>query len=329
MYSVKGVYMAWSVGVDLGGTKIEMAAVDESGTIVERMLKNTDTHGGAQAIEKQIVAGVQELQSKMGSQPIGVGVGVAGQIDAEEGIVHFAPNLPGWREIPLKERLVSILLLPVVVLNDVRAATWAEWKHGAGKGYDDFVCVFLGTGIGGGVVSHGKMLTGCTNSAGEIGHMTVDLYGPACTCGNRGCLEAWAGGWAIARSAKEAVFSSPKAATSLLASVGGKAEALTAKHVIEEAKKGDPLAQGIIDKAFEAIIAGSISLINAFNPRRLIFGGGLAAGLSVVVEVVDTAVRGRALKAATDPLEVVAAKLGNEAGVIGAATFAMQEKNGR
>lgn len=306
----------WALGVDLGGTKIAFAAVDRSGKIIERLRKSTST--GSVAIEGQIASGVEELTAKMGRPPTGVGIGVAGQIDSKSGVVHFAPNLPGWRNIPLKEDLTKALGLPVAVLNDVRAATWGEWVHGAGKGCADFVCVFLGTGIGGGVVSNGVLLNGYANSAGEIGHMTIDLYGPPCTCGNRGCFEALAGGWAVARSAKEALLSAPE---SQLHKCEGP---LRANEVIEAAKDGDSLACAIIDKVFEAIIAGSVGIINAFNPQRLIFGGGLAEGLEVVAEVVDGAVRGRALGAATEKLEVVSAELGNDAGVIGAATFAMR-----
>lgn len=315
----------WAIGVDLGGTKIEISIVDSNGHQHDRIRKSTDVHGGYASIEKQIIEGIQELKKKRDSKPLGVGVGVAGQIDTSQGIVHFAPNIPYFKDIPLRDHLSKQVNLPVAVLNDVRAATWGEWMHGAGKGCDDFVCVFLGTGIGSGIVSNGQMLSGFTNSAGEIGHMTVDLYGPPCTCGNRGCLEALAGGWAIGRSAKEAVMSNPAAGKALLELVQGDEEALTAKIVIEAAKKGDPLAQELLDKVFEAIVAGSVSLINAFNPKRLIFGGGLADGLGVVVDVVDVAVRGRALKVATDSLEIVSAQLGNEAGVVGAASFAMQQ----
>lgn len=300
----------WALGVDLGGTKIAMGAVNRAGKIIESLRVATKASEGPAAIEQQISSGVEELSAKMGSAPVGVGIGVAGQVDPNNGVVHFAPNLPGWKNIPLQSDLVKVLGLPVAVLNDVRAATWGEWKHGAGKGCGDFVCVFLGTGIGGGVVSNNVLLSGYGNSAGEIGHMTIDLYGPLCTCGNRGCFEALAGGWAIARSANEAFFL-PSASRL----------PLHADEVIEAAKNGDSIAMAIIDKAFEAIIAGSVGIINAFNPQRLIFGGGLAAGLEVVAEVVDAAVRGRALSAATEKLEVVSGQLGNDAGVIGAATY--------
>lgn len=290
----------WSIGADLGGTKIEIAAV-QNGKILHKILLPTEAQQGHNAIIGKIEGAVRQLIEIMGSSPKGVGIGIAGQI--KHNMVLFAPNLPGWINIPLKDILYAKLSLPISVLNDVRAATIGEWNHGAGKGCNDFVCVFLGTGIGGGIVSNGHLLEGNSNSAGEIGHMVVDLYGPPCTCGNHGCFESLAGGWAIAKMGKVP----------------------SAKDVIMAAKAEDVVAMEIIENVFEAIFAASISLINAFNPKRLIFGGGLSLGLEVVPEMVDAAVRGRALKAATDSLEVVAAKLGNEAGVIGAATYAMRD----
>jgi glucokinase len=192
----------WSVGVDLGGTKVEAAHVDADGHLQRRLRRPTDVKDGPQAVKLEIVDAVRELVEGAGSPPAGVGVGVAGQIEAGSGVVRFAPNLD-WHDVPFQADLGAALGLPVVVTNDVRAAAWGEWLHGAGRGCDDLVCLFVGTGIGGGVVSGGQMLSGCSNTAGELGHMVVDLGGPTCHCGNRGCLEALAGGWAIARRARE------------------------------------------------------------------------------------------------------------------------------
>ena len=194
----------WAIGVDLGGTKVEVAQVDSAGQVRQRLRRPTDVRDGPAAVEAEIVAAVRELRQAVDAPPIGVGVGVAGQIEAASGAVRFAPNL-GWHDVPLQADLQQALGLPVAVTNDVRAATWGEWLHGAGQGCDDLVCLFVGTGIGGGVVSGGRMLTGGSNTAGELGHMTIDLHGPPCHCGNRGCLEALAGGWAIARRAQEAI----------------------------------------------------------------------------------------------------------------------------
>ena len=202
----------WALGVDLGGTKVEVAQVDVTGHLLQRLRRPTDVKDGAKAVEAEIVDAVHELAEGVGAPPAGVGVGVAGQVEAGSGRVGFAPNL-GWHNLPFQADLRRALGLPVVVTNDVRAATWGEWLHGAGQGCDDLVCLFVGTGIGGGVVSGGQMLSGSSNTAGELGHIVVDLHGPTYHCGNQGCLEALAGGWAIARLAREAVARKPGVGT--------------------------------------------------------------------------------------------------------------------
>ena len=167
----------WTLGVDLGGTKVEVALVDAHGHIVERLKQPTQVEGGPEGVAAEIAQMVRRLTDKGGAAPLGVGVGVPGQVEAASGVVRFAPNLR-WRDVPLKEKLHQALNLPVVVTNDVRAATWGEWLHGAGQGVSDLICLFVGTGIGGGVVSGGRLLSGCSNTAGELGHTTVLLGGP-------------------------------------------------------------------------------------------------------------------------------------------------------
>jgi glucokinase len=313
----------WAIGVDLGGTKIEIAQVYASGHLGRRMRLATDVEDGPQAIENQIIKGVRELRQSADSTPVGIGVGVAGQIEPDAGNVRFAPNLD-WRDVPLQSDLSEDLDLPVVVTNDVRAITWGEWLHGAGRGCSDLVCLFVGTGIGGGVVSGGQVLAGCSNSAGELGHITVDLHGPSCHCGNRGCLEALAGGWAIARRAQEAIVSDAFAGAPLLKMAGGQLEAVTAEIVAKAAHAAVPLAQEIVDEVTEALIAGSVALVNAFNPCRLVLGGGVIDGLPELVERIEHDVHQRALDAATASLQVLPAQLDGDAGVVGAAALALR-----
>ena len=318
----------WAIGVDLGGTKVEVAVVDAGGNILQRLKQPTHVETGPDRIMAAIAAMVRQLQEQ-GPQtpPAGVGVGVAGQINAATGVVRFAPNL-NWREVPLQDRLQTALTLPVVVTNDVRAATWGEWRHGAGQGAPDLICLFIGTGIGGGVVSGGRMLEGCTNTAGELGHITTDLNGPLCTCGHRGCLEALAGGWAIARRAREAIRDDPAAGQAFLQAAGLKEpvapELINAAVVAAAARAHDPLARLIVDEVARALIAGTVSLVNAFNPCRLILGGGVMAGLPELTGRIEAGIRGAALNAATEGLEVLPARLKGDAGVVGAATLAIQ-----
>jgi glucokinase len=204
------------------------------------------------------------------------------------------------------------------------AATWGEWLYGAGRGCDDLVCLFVGTGIGGGVVSAGRMLSGSSNTAGELGHITVDLHGPPCHCGNRGCLEALAGGWAIARRAREAVAADPQAGAALKEMAHGREDAITAELVARAAHAGDQLAAEIVAATTEGLIAGAVSLVNAFNPGRLILGGGVLDGTPEMARRIERGLRTRALQAACQDLQVIPAKLRNHAGVIGAAAVALK-----
>jgi glucokinase len=319
---------AWAIGVDLGGTKVEVAVVDASGRILQRLKRPTDVTGGPDAIIAEIVGMVRQLEeSGPPSPPAGLGVGVAGQIAPAAGVVRFAPNL-NWREVPLQDRLNQALGLPAVVANDVRAATWGEWLHGAGRGAEDLICLFIGTGIGGGVVSGGRMLTGCTNTAGELGHITVDLNGPPCTCGHRGCLEALAGGWAIARRARQAIRDAPAAGKAFLQAAGLEEpvapQDVNASVVAAAARAKDPLARLLVDEVARALVAGAVGLVNAFNPCRLILGGGVMQGLPELLGHIDTGVRRAALNAASEGLQVLPAQLGNNAGVVGAASLALR-----
>ena len=313
----------WAIGVDLGGTKIDVAQVGVDGTVHQRLRQSTNHERGPAAVKSGIIAAVRELWEKAGSLPVGVGVGVAGQIEPRQGIVRFSPNL-GWRDEPFQADLHQALGLPIVVTNDVRAATWGEWLHGAGRGCDDLICLFVGTGIGGGVVSGGQILSGCSNSAGELGHIAVDINGPSCRCGNRGCLEALAGGWAIAQYAREAIQTNHSAGASLLKMAGGEPETITAQVVAQAARSGDPLAVHLIEKMVKALIAGAVSLVNAFNPCRLILGGGVIEGMPHLVERISQGVRRQALAVATEPLQILPAQLHHDAGVVGAAALAMR-----
>jgi glucokinase len=215
------------------------------------------------------------------------------------------------------------------VTNDVRAATWGEWLHGAGHGCDDLLCLFVGTGVGGGVVSGGRMLSGCNNTAGEVGHITVDMQGPPCTCGNRGCLEALAGGWAITRLARDSVAADPDGGRLLLEMAGGLIEEINVATVARAVRGGDPLARHLIDRAADALIAGATTLINAFNPCRLILGGGVINGMPELIGRIDKGVRSQALAAACSSLLILPAGLRTDAGVIGAAALAIRTFAGK
>lgn len=309
-----------AIGIDLGGTKIDIGLVDETGRIHQHQRLETMVAKGPQFIEDQILETVRQIQAKAGIPILGIGIGVAGQIDIDTGSVIFAPNLK-WHNVPLRANIEKAMNLPVRIINDARALTMGEWQYGAGKGHSDILCIFIGTGIGGGVVSGGNLLKGGSNTLGEVGHMTVDFNGPLCTCGKKGCLEAFAGGWAIAARAREAIEKDNKGAASqkILEIAGGDLTKVTASMVGQAFLKGDPLAQQIFETVKKALIAGCASLVNAFNPNRLILGGGFIEGMPEIIELIDIGVRNDSLKAATKSLEIVRAKLGKELGILGSA----------
>jgi glucokinase len=308
------------IGVDIGGTKIAVAMIQSNGSILTYKKFPTRVKDGPEAIVDDIVGAIVELKKETQRSVSGIGIGIAGQINQDENIVLFAPNL-GWREIPLKTLLSKYVNLPIILVNDVRAATVGEWKFGAGNNCDDFVCLFIGTGIGGGIISGGHLLTGASNSAGELGHMIVSLNGPKCTCGSVGCLEAFASGWALAKNAREKIEKDEQAGKTILQLSEGSIQGIRANHIVEAAKSHDPLAESIIKDALQAITAGCISIVNTFNPQKLIIGGGLGLALPNVLEHVKNGVHRCALKAATSSLTIEKALLGNDAGMIGAASL--------
>ena len=307
------------VGIDLGATKTDIGILDRKGQPLGRILIPTRTLEGAEAIVEDLVAAIKTLKERGFASIRGVGIGVAGQV-TEKGVVSFAPNL-GWNDFPLKDKLRQKTGLPCHVLNDVRAAAYGEWVFGAGQGCRDLFCIYVGSGIGGAAISSGQLITGHTNSACEIGHMVVELDGPLCGCGNHGCFEALAGGWGIARRAQEAILKDPEAGKQMLDRVEGKVELVTAKEVFAAYQLGSPLALRIIEKAQKALAAGICSLVNAFNPQRIILGGGIMERYSFLVESVQERVPQIALKIAVKDLEIVKGKLKADAGVIGAAAY--------
>jgi len=310
-----------TLGVDLGGTKVETALVDAKGHILSVNRHPTNPEKGPEGVVADIMACVDGCLDKAAHEAEALGIGVAGQVDLA-GIVRFAPNL-GWRNVPLKEKLEKGLKLPVVVTNDVRAATWGEWCYGSGRGVDDLVVLFVGTGIGGGVVSGGRMLAGCSNAGGELGHITIVADGRRCHCPNRGCLEAYAGGWAIAERAQEAVRADLQAGQRLV-SLAGSIENIKAATVSQAYREGDTLARRLVEETAQYLAAGVVGITNAFNPCLLVLGGGVIEGLPELVQTVEQVTRERALKAALEDFKVVKATLGGKAGVVGAAALAQR-----
>jgi glucokinase len=312
----------WAIGIDLGGTKIEIALVNTKGQLRDRQRFPTDSKLGHKAVIEHTAKAIERICLNNKKIKLhAIGIGVAGQIEKKTGIVKYSPNL-NWHNVPLQASLEKITGKPVRICNDVRAAALGEWYYGAGKDCNDLVCVFVGTGIGGSIVSGGKMLEGANNTAGEIGHMVIDMHGPQCHCGNKGCFEALAGGWAIQRDVQKAVKEN-KTAGKLLLKIAGDIKNISAKTLEEGIKQNDKLSKKLLDNLAEALIAGGVSVVNAFGPQRFIFGGGIMEGMPELLRIVEKGIKKNALKAATNKLQIVPAKLHNDSGVIGAAAYAL------
>lgn len=314
----------WAIGIDLGGTKIEAALVDNNGKIYDRHRIATKSGLGYKKILEHLTTAIDTISKKNKLTDFIAGIGVAGQIEKKTGVIKYSPNLK-WHNVKLKQDLSKKIGVPVFICNDVRAAAWGEWKFGTGKGCNDLVCVFVGTGIGGGIVSNGELLEGDNNTAGEIGHITIDVNGPKCHCNNTGCFEALAGGWAIARDAQNMVRRNKADGTILTKLADGKIHNITAKTVYDGLKQKDPLSQKLIADLKKNLIAGCVSITNSFGPKRFILGGGIIEGFPMLLPAIKKGIKKRALNAATASLKIVPAKLHNDSGVVGAASFAFQQ----
>lgn len=305
------------LGIDLGATKVVSGLVAPDGRIVRHSGRHLHANDGPGGVIRMVARSARACLDDGSPPPDRVGIAVAAQVDPRTGTVVHAPNL-GWRDVPLARRLSEELGTPdVAVVNDARAATLAEWKHGAGVGASDLFCLILGTGVGGSAVVGGRLLEGGNHALGEVGHMTVVAGGRRCHCPNRGCLEAYVGGWAIAERAGEAVRSDPEAGAALVARAGSR-DAITAQTVFQAFRQGDPLAGRLVRETERFLADGVVSIANAFNPSLLVLTGGLVAGRPELVPVVESAIRARCQPPAAGA-RVELARLGENASLVGAA----------
>ena len=309
------------LGVDIGGTKINVGLMDAAGRLLSVHKALVHPSKEPEMVIAKILDSIDLCLGETGLKAKALGVGAAAQVD-RKGVVLSSPNL-GWRNVPLKKKLEQETGLPVLVTNDVRASTWGEWHYGAGRGIDDLAVLFVGTGIGGGVISGGKIVSGCTNSGGELGHMTIVSGGRQCHCRNKGCLEAYAGGWAIAERAQEAIRRLSVEGNFLLSLAGG-IKQVTGVTVTQAYREGDLLAQLIVKETGQYLAAGVVSIVNAFNPCLVVLGGGVIEGIPELVTMVNAITQNSALESSVEKLRIVKTALGGDAGVIGAAALAQE-----
>src|SRR4051812_724098 len=311
--------MSLTIGVDVGGTKVDAGVVDEKGTILAQVRRETPS-AHVHEIEDTIADVVAELRADHDVSVIGVGA--AGFIDADRSVVLFAPNL-AWRNEALRDEVSKRVGLPVVVENDANAAAWAEVRFGAGRGYRDLVMVTIGTGIGGGIILDGRVFRGGYGVAAALGHMQVVPNGRRCGCGERGCWEQYGSGRALVREARDIAAYEPHRAETLLALSDGHPEAITGVHVTEAAKAGDPAAIEALDHVGRWVGVGLANLALTLDPPTFLVGGGVSEAGDLLLEPVRTAFRSRLPGSAYRPIaDVRCAELGNDAGLVGAADLA-------
>lgn len=317
--------MSLAIGIDIGGTKVAGGVVGENGEILARARRDTPHRSKRpRVVEDTIVDVVEELRAQHPDVEA-VGIGAAGFVAADRATVVFAPHL-SWRDEPLRDALSKRIDAPIMVDNDANAACWAEWRFGAAQGDVDVVMVNLGTGIGGAILIHGEIFRGRYGIAGEFGHMQVVPEGQRCECGNRGCWEQYASGNALVREARAMILANSPVATDLAARVEGRAEDLTGPIVTEAARDGDATSIELLSEIGHWLGIGIANLAAAFDPGTFVIGGGVsAAGELLLGPARDTFRRRLTGRGYRPEARIVAAKLGNEAGLIGAADLARND----
>ena len=311
--------MGLCIGVDVGGTKIAAAVVDEDGAILEQSrVESPATETSAMG---DAIAGlVQDLGARHAVDR--VGVGAAGYVDADRSTVRFSPNL-AWRDVDLRADLTARIDLPVVIENDANAAAWGEFRFGAGADVDDFLMVTVGTGVGGGVVLGGALQRGAFGSAAEIGHLRVVPHGRPCGCGQRGCLEQYASGSALVRRVREDVAALVPGSETLLERAGGDPRAIDGPLITSAAQDGDPYATGRLAALGAWLGQGVASLAAVLDPAAVVVGGGVSeAGDLLLAPMREAFLEHLSVRAYRPAAEIRLAELGNGAGVVGAADLA-------
>ncbi len=319
--------MNYYIGIDLGGTNIKAGIVDlASGKMVASHSTPTLAREGPEAVMARMAGLIESslAANKLAKSDVGgVGVTAPGVLDLEKGTTRFLPNLPGtWPGVPLRDTNQGKTGFPVFLLNDVRAITYGEWKFGAGRGADTMACFAVGTGIGGGLVVNGKLHLGIGGTAGELGHQTIDFNGPECGCGNRGCVEVFASGPAIATMGVKAVI---QGRTTILGEmVGYDLNKITPELICQAAHKGDAEAIEIYNFAGMCLGVAVANVLVSVGPRKVVIAGGVAAAGDLLLEPIRRTIRQRVTVMPVDQVEVVQARLGSKAGVMGVALWAAE-----
>lgn len=316
--------LGYVVGIDMGSTHVSLILADFSAREIQELHMPFNINLGPRVCLDQVDTYLRDMLQKAGltlADIKAVGAGVPGPIVAEAGMVSGPPIMPGWDGFPIRDTLQGRWGCPVTLNNDAELGALGEWAYGAGRGERDLAYIKVGIGIGAGLLLDGQIYGGITGSAGEIGHVTINENGPECQCGNRGCLEAMAGGQAIANRAIEAVRKGQRTLLTEKLPV----ESITHQDVIAAARRGDLLSQQIVAEAGSHLGTAIASLVNLFNPSMVVIGGGVAQIGDLLLEPIRRAVQQRSLRVASRAVRISAALLGRRSSGMGAVVRALSQ----
>ena len=308
------------IGIDLGGTKINTVLADRRGNIKARDLRDTLASEGPDAVIERIAGAIKDVSSR--TKIAGIGIGAAGACDAAKGVITSSPNLPGWHNVPLKEKIQRQFDIPTYLENDATVAALGEYCFGGYEGIDNLIYVSVGTGIGGGIIINGQLYSGTSGSAGEVGHMTIDINGIKCPCGNIGCWETLASGNAMSREAVKRIKAGEL--STILDFADGKLDKVNGKSIFAAAQKGDRLAQEVIAQTGYYLGVGLVNLVDIFNPQLILIGGGLSQMGALLLDPARKVVNQRAFQLPAQAVSIEPSRLGTDSAALGAVALVLK-----
>ena len=312
--------MGYTVGIDIGGTKVLGGVVDQTGAVIRRARRDTPTEGGV-ALTQAIADVALELMNE--EEIESVGVSVAAFISADRKTILATPNIKDWNGVNLDYELTTRIGLPVVIENDANSAAWGEFKFGAARGKENILMLTVGTGIGGGIVVDSNLHRGSFGIAAEIGHLRIVHNGLLCGCGAHGCFEQYGSGTALLRHAREAIVANPDRSRNILGRGDGSIEGVKGSAITEAARDGDELALSVFEKTGDYIGAGIASLAVILDPEAVVIGGGVIDAGEILLNPIRTSMDKYMPFAGKHPHpQIIGAQLGNEAGLVGVADLA-------
>jgi glucokinase len=314
--------MAHYIGLDLGGTNIKSGVVDDRGQIVAKLSRPTRPETGPDGVLASMVDAAREAADAAKiplAQIAGVGIGCPGPLDFQKGLVKAAPNLPGWDHVPVRDHIARALGRPAVLENDANAAAFGEFWVGAGRDVQDMVMLTLGTGVGSGLVVEGKIIHGADGLGGEAGHLIVQPNGRRCGCGQRGCLEQYASASSVPRRALDAMAAGRR---TILKPTRADGAEIDAQDVFAAAQQGDELALGIVEETAFYLGIGCVNLCRLLDPQMIVFAGGMIHAGEFLFDRVRRVFGEHSWTITDNHVQIVPAKLGSDAGLIGAAAVA-------